>query len=128
MRNCPKFYSEKEISWIKTNYPLYGSNYCANFLNVTLEQIRNKIKNLKINKKEDIKIELEQFKTIKTKEVAYILGLIWADGHINIDKRHISISIIDDDMKQLKNIFMSTGKWNYKIIDMSKYGNYKNKV
>lgn len=123
MRKSARIYTEIEIEWLKENYPIYGSNYCSEFLNISLEQVRNKINKLKLNKNE--KIDIKKFKNIDTNEVSYILGLLWADGHIHKDNRHINISLVNDDMIELKDIFMTTGKWNYYIIDMKKYGNYK---
>lgn len=124
MRNKPRKYSEIENEWLKENYPIHGSKYCAEYLNISIEQIRNKIKNLKLIRKEKININL--FENINSSEVAYILGLLWADGHISKDGRHICIGLINQDMVTLKDIFTTTGKWNYYLIDMKKYGNYKN--
>lgn len=166
MRNSPKYYTKEEIDWLKENYPIYGSIYCADKLNLSIKQIRSKIERLELKKividttqeinfiKENYpihgsiycskqlnisldlvrgrvgrlklnkidKVDIEQFKIIKTKEVSYILGLIWADGTIRHGNSHISISIINDDMIHLKHIFMKTGNWNYNIINLDKYG------
>lgn len=119
MRNSPRFYTDQEIDWLKENYPIFGSNHCAFILEVSLEQVRNKINKLKLNKID--RVNIEQFINIETKEISYILGLMWADGHIHKDKRHISISIVNNDMIHLKHIFMKTGDWNYNIINMDKY-------
>ena len=90
---------------------------------MSLEQIRNKISRLKLNKID--KFNINQFRNIKTKEISYILGLMWADGYMTNDNRHIIIRLINEDMKKLKNIFELVGINNYKIIDMIKYGNFK---
>jgi len=120
MRNSPRFYTDQEIDWLKENYPIFGSKHCASILQVSLEQLRNKVKNLKLNKID--RVDVEQFKKIETKEISYILGLMWADGHIHKNKRHISVSIVNDDMMYLNHIFMTTGDWNYNIINLDKYG------
>lgn len=120
MINSPRFYTDQEIDWLKENYPIFGSNHCASILQVSLEQLRNKVKNLKLNKID--RVDVEQFKKIETKEISYILGLMWADGHIHKNKRHISVSIVNDDMKYLNHIFITTGDWNYNIINLDKYG------
>jgi intein/homing endonuclease len=131
--------TESDITYIKENFPNYGVKYCADQLNIkrsvldyliykklnlTLTQeIKNKI--LFNNKKRFLQtnylynVESDQFINIKTKEVAYILGLIWADGYIykfkNREKRIISISLVTEDMNDLLDIFNRTGKWNIHI-------------
>jgi len=109
-----------EINFIEENYPIHGSIYCAEKLNISLDLVRSRVSRLKLNKID--KIDIKQFKDIKTKEVSYILGLIWADGTIRYGNSHISISLVNDDMICLKDIFMNTGKWNYNIINLDKYG------
>lgn len=109
-----------EINFIKENYPIYGSIYCAEKLNISLDLVRSRVSRLKINKID--KVDIGQFKNIKTKQISYILGLIWADGHIRRVNSNISISLVNDDMIKLKDIFMTTGNWNYNIINLDKYG------
>jgi hypothetical protein len=44
---------------------------------------------------------------------SYILGLLWADGHITNDKNiSVSIGMLKDDIDQIIEIFKKTGKWN----------------
>ena len=64
----------------------------------------------------DYKVNPEQFINILTPEVAYILGILWADGHVSKNNT-ISISILRSDMDDIINIFLKTGNWriyNYK--------------
>lgn len=49
------------------------------------------------------------FENISTPEVAYILGLIWADG--SIVKNFIKIQAVKRDLDTLKWIFMKIGSW-----------------
>jgi len=165
MKNSPKYYTKEEIDWLKKNYPIYGSIYCAEKLNLSIRQIRSKIERLKLKKnvidisneinfiKENYpiygsiycaeklnisidlvrsrvsrlklnkidKIDIEKFINIKDKEISYILGLIWSDGHIRKNNSSICVSIVNDDMIHLKDIFMKTGDWNYNIINLDKY-------
>lgn len=55
-----------------------------------------------------------QFFLVKTKEISYILGLIWSDGYVYQNKyaNVVSVSIIKKDIKNLIPIFQSVGKWN----------------
>lgn len=60
----------------------------------------------------------ENFINIKTPEAAYILGLIWADGSINITKRkfrdsyRITLTNREVDAVYYTPIFKKTGNWN----------------
>ncbi len=51
----------------------------------------------------------EHFLNIQTKEVAYILGLLWADG--NIFSNRVSIEMIQSDMLDIEKIFDYVGAW-----------------
>ena len=44
MRKSPKIWSKEEINFLIFNYPSNGSIYCAEKLNLELQQIRNKVK------------------------------------------------------------------------------------
>lgn len=59
-------------------------------------------------------VPLEQFKTVTTKEVAYILGLLWADGNIYMNSKcnNISIECVAEDVETFAPLFFTTGKWN----------------
>jgi len=112
MRNNPHIYTTEETNWIINNYPIHGSKYCAEKMKLSIEQVRGKVSRMKLNKAD--KINVEQFKNIKTKEVAYIMGFIWADGHVTKKtKCRIHVNIVKEDMEEIKNIFFETGKWNH---------------
>jgi hypothetical protein len=139
-----KYYTKDEIEFIKNNYPSKGSDYCASKLNRTPNAIikwcvKNNIRvsekrsrerilqNIKKaheksrNKSYDkFNINPEYFLNPKTKEAAYILGLIWADGWIRNEgvglSNSINISMCSEDLDNLLPIFDKSGKWNkYKI-------------
>lgn len=65
------------------------------------------------------KVDVNSFLEIKTKEMAYILGLIWADGHVKKTKenRHIlAISLLKNDMDEVRHNFTKFGNWcEYKV-------------
>jgi hypothetical protein len=65
-----------------------------------------------INKKN---INTELFNNSFTKESVYILGILWADGHIRVNKstKMVSINCVEKDMEEIKNVFMKTGDWIY---------------
>lgn len=55
------------------------------------------------------KIEPNQFKDIRSKEVSYILGFLWADGYLYADS--IRMEIVSDDFTEIEPIFDCVGKW-----------------
>lgn len=59
-------------------------------------------------------VDPQQFFSVKAKEVAYILGLIWSDGYVykNGYANVVSVYMIKDDLKFLIPTFQSIGKWN----------------
>lgn len=71
------------------------------------------------NKKDlyqEYKVNHFQFFDIKKSEFSYILGLLWADGNLGIDKRSVCISCkyndnINSDFNTIKMILEKTGDW-----------------
>ena len=62
----------------------------------------------KINKK---KVKFELFNNEITEESAYILGLLWADGHILVNKKATIINCIETDINDVEKVFLKTGDW-----------------
>jgi len=129
-------YTEKEISFLKENYPKYGAEYCSNKLKRTKNSILSKTKRLNIKIDENLNsqikrnnslgwyekvgdgfynVGIEQFKKISTPEISYILGLLWSDGYVikNEKENIIGIELIKEDLDLLKSIFFKTGDWKY---------------
>jgi hypothetical protein len=85
-----KLYSESEIEFLKSYYPIYGAKFCSKKINRPVESVRNKASSLKIKSgkeipKEDIifvdlgikeKIDSTLFLDLNkiTKESAYFIG------------------------------------------------------
>ena len=46
-----------------------------------------------------------------TKESVYILGLLWADGHIREEKKLTTINCSETDINDIKYVFEKTGHW-----------------
>lgn len=62
------------------------------------------------------KINIDQFINIKSKEIAYILGLIWADGHVTFSNNNAKTPIVKhtskvDDNQEFYNILLKSGNW-----------------
>ncbi len=122
-------FSEEEIEFIKVNYPLIGMSKCAKKLGrkyYTVKKAAWKYLGIKPTRAMTIKlsiterdknyvpkIPLAQFLNVEKPEIAYVLGLLWADGHLSNDKNHrgISISLIKEDFVKIMWIFDKIGAW-----------------
>lgn len=117
-------YTEKEIEFLKENYPKYGGSYCRPFLkDRSIDAINAMAIRLKLSAKNKVvhpilqKISISNFLNIKNKEVAYFLGYFWADGNIinyksnNITHWRISLEIQSEDATNIYKILEFLGKW-----------------
>ena len=128
-----KNWTSDEINLLKNYYPNYGSMYVATLLNKTTESVLAKAKRLKIktNKIEwakrikstklssppkiklpsEYKVNPNLFTNSFTKESVYILGLLWADGFINLSNNDILLEVKYSDGLEFLPIFLETGQW-----------------
>ena len=125
-------FSQEEIQFLKDNYRSLGRKKCSIQLNRTLSSIASKIKKLKITcSPEEIRIrqaapkkEAGQYKIkenlfIKDFNVrsVYLLGLIWADGYLQIQKHsRLRLQLIENDARNIEPIIDSTGIWSKNIV------------
>ena len=108
-----------DLEFLKNNYKKHGVDYCVQNLNMDRRIIINKANSLGL--KTDIIIKSESknkskvnhilFKTEFTKESVYILGLLWADGHLREVNKTTSISCIKSDIEEVIPVFLKTGDW-----------------
>ena len=120
---------KEENDWLVENYKKLGLKECARFLNLRLLQVRGRITKLNLKllaetksklvsiKPEKCNINPELFYNISTKEISYLLGLIWADGFLNPSKNgqnsNIGFTMVKEDIDIIKPMLESIGKWNY---------------
>jgi len=57
------------------------------------------------------RVNFKLFETEFTKESAYILGILWADGHIREKSRLTSINCVESDINDILPVFLETGDW-----------------
>jgi hypothetical protein len=118
--------SKENLEIIIKDYPIYGSKKCAELTNLSLGSILYIVKKykLKISNRSQHALNCKsKFKTVfdpvffideMSKESAYILGLLWADGSLGNDKNcSVKVEIVKEDLQNLSRIFNATGKWNY---------------
>ena len=70
--------------------------------------------------KVDKYINLDMFRNITKPEIAYILGLIWADGYVG--QNTVTISALESDLKEVSNLFMKSGEWTVERKTNNRYG------
>lgn len=56
-------------------------------------------------------VPLKTFQNVTLPETAYLLGFIWADGHIHIPSGGIIVDCVKEDMDALEGVFDKTGVW-----------------
>lgn len=110
-----KLFTNEELSFIAKHYPTNGIEYCAIALNRNKSVIKQKAYSMGIRLLK--RINIEQFLNINTKEIAYILGLIWADGNISFANNNAKTPIVKHTSKPSDNVIFlkilnSVGSWN----------------
>lgn len=118
-------------NFILENYSKFGKEYCSQHTGLTQNQIHDFVteKHLHLDKntlrhirskacsRKKYFINMNLFSNIRTPEIAYLLGILWADGHISKVTNSVSLTLIEKDMKEIRNIINISGNWgmyNYK--------------
>lgn len=131
--------TEAELLFIKNNYDTLGAKECAKQLNVAIDRViyvANKKLNIVRSKgvyrprhrpdrpANTYAVNHEELLRVDTPIKAYVLGLLWADGHIvsqdqpNTTRRNngVTFSTTYPDADQFIPYLMEVGKWSvYKI-------------
>jgi hypothetical protein len=117
---------DEETNWLRENYPRLGLIKCIPYLpKRSPDAIRGQVRKMKLFLLPEIKSKIstdckmkefsklnvnpEQFFNIQTSEVAYILGILWAEG--SVGEKFITIKNIKTDMNEIESIFFSIGTW-----------------
>jgi hypothetical protein len=119
----------EEENWLTNNYKHLGPDKSAEILGLTKSQIMARTFKLKLKlpiefknllqsiKSEKCNINPDLFYNISTKEISYLLGLIWADGFLNPSKNgknsNLGFTMVKEDIDIIKPMLESIGKWNY---------------
>jgi len=131
-------WTKEQEGFLKVNYSNKGAKYCAENLNrkrpavvARANKLGLKVNQIVINKilsetrvnwennreYDSYNVNPNQFLKIETPEVSYLLGLIWADGHVILSNNEAGTPIvkhnaIEEDNEYFLPIFKSTGEWN----------------
>jgi len=116
-------YTDKDLEFLRLNYPDYGPKYCGTVLgrdenNIQTKAKRMGLKKIGVKKHPSMqKVNPLQFLDIKTKEVAYFLGYFWADGTISYRKNKtcnnytIAMEICAEDATDISDVVNVLGSW-----------------
>lgn len=134
-------WNKEEDLWLTDNYSETGSQECSNILGKTKSSIQNRVYKLglklspnyksKIFSKnpEECNVNPNLFYELNTKEIIYLLGLIWSDGHLNPSKNrrnyNVGFNMVTEDFVMIENVILKTGKWNHYAKPQRKDTNWK---
>lgn len=96
---------------VKELYPEFGTVKTAKMMKVRQSTIKKIVEDNNLEKNR--RININDFYEIKSKEICYFLGLLWADGHVSKRNYSISIECNGDDMLEFKRVLDVFGKWSY---------------
>lgn len=113
-------WSEDEINFLIKEYPLTDRYHCSDVLGIPIEQIVYKIRVLNLKKEKSL--NYSEFEKITNSYVAYVLGFMWADGHVRNDGRHFNVGGVKEDIDEIEPLFFKLGNWGKSIQDRSKNG------
>lgn len=120
-KTCPR-YSANEIEIIKKYYPTLGCKGVQKYINRTSDSLRWKTSQMKLRVEpsfRESKVDISGLTTPKTKEAAYLLGLIWGDGHVAWSKKnrtyHAAVTLNQLDFNNVKDLLIDYGFKIYKV-------------
>ena len=126
-----KKYTNAEESFLIDNYPSKGILFCSESLNVPIASLKSKVIYMRLRLNREVRgkiireskkkklnsmysVNPENFFEPKTPEVAYILGLLWADGYVlkRRSSNSVSLSVQEEDFLYFEPVLKKTGRWN----------------
>jgi hypothetical protein len=92
-----KKFTLEDDTIIRSYYPKYGAFHCAKELNFKFNEndIRGYCSRKKIQRMK--KFDLNSFKNVSSPQMAYFLGLLWADGYAHKNGTNINLEVVKDD-------------------------------
>lgn len=122
-------YSASEIKLVKTHYSSHGNRECSRILNRhhrSIEHLAQKL-GLRLTQESRNRIATEckakpfdrfnvdptQFFSVSTPEVAYFLGIMWADGNVYRSRYcdTVRIGLVSEDIENLISVCKKIGKF-----------------
>ncbi len=118
-------FSAEDESFIVNNWPQYGPTYCSKVLNRSSGSVTNKARKMKLTRSTNKSKHPSLCKNFDlsilespTKELAYFLGFLWADGCIlnglsNKGSAYhtICFEIVSEDFDDIHSVFKGFSTW-----------------
>lgn len=102
-------FTKEEDKFLLDNYNKIGIMKCCKALNRNKGSVQKRRIILKIKNNQKIQDSFQRMFPVDTKEKAYFLGFLWADGYVPINRpradNRICISIQEEDGNAIKDIF-----------------------
>lgn len=107
-------YTPQESEFVLSNLKNLSIHQMAQALHKERKSLFTFLRNRKISIEDYpnlMDVPLDTFRNVTLPETAYLLGFIWADGHIHIPSGGIIIDCVKEDMDALEGVFDKTGVW-----------------
>lgn len=103
--------TDDQKNFIFNNYYKLGAVECGKIIGITQGHVQKIAisKNIKTERKYDFSDTIKNLMNPNSKESAYTLGFIWADG--TVSDTMVSINIVETDMLNIEHIFDKLGIW-----------------
>ncbi len=117
--------SEDQVNFVLNNYKTLGPTKCAEHLGITVGHVSKigKHHNIEMDKKYLHSIFWENLNNVCIPEMAYVLGLLWADG--TVSKYKVCINLVSNDMNCIENLFIKTGNWSKHFFKSKTHPNWQ---
>lgn len=106
---------EKKLIKLCNNKKQYHNKDIAKIIGFGVNSVSHKSRKLLL--KRDVgntkNVNMDIFDNITAPEVAYVLGFIWADGHVRKKSNTVCVNILKRDMDKIKKIFLKCGEWKW---------------
>ena len=96
---------------VKELFPKFGFNKTKMILKINQKRLKKIIDDNNLLKLR--RINMEDFYDIKSKDVSYFLGLLWADGHVSKNNNMVNIECNSEDMLSFRKSLDSFGNWSF---------------
>ena len=116
-----KIWTSEEISFLKENFPHKGIEFCSQALQTPYQTVKWKVDRLKLCKIYPERIDMNK---IFTPHGVYLLGFLWADGHVHKRAYDISCTVSIKDGLCLRNVFGSIGTWHIRDFKLKRGQTY----
>lgn len=112
-------YTQKERDFVFNNFKKLSINDICKNIDKSRRSLFSFLRMNKINIKDNwnlYDVQPSIFLNIKSPEVAYVLGFLWADGHLG-NSNKILIDNKRSDVENIQNVFYKTGEWKVSFLN-----------